>query len=180
LAHESTVDGDAEERGQRPQAQADSASAFDGRAPDRGGVGRHQVFAFDGEARDLRKQGHVRPDESRLYPQGQPDAEAGNQVGRGPLSQGHLAVTLALLGHIDQGRLLADEATLVVYGPFNIGGRFTSPSNADFEQWLKSRDPKSGIRDLEAVQALAENAGLRFVEKIAMPANNFCLVWKRG
>jgi cyclopropane fatty-acyl-phospholipid synthase-like methyltransferase len=77
-------------------------------------------------------------------------------------------------------RLLADEATLVVYGPFNIGGEYTSASNADFDQWLKARDPASGIRDLEAVQALAEGAGLRFVEDIAMPANNRCLVWKKG
>jgi hypothetical protein len=77
-------------------------------------------------------------------------------------------------------RLLADDATLVVYGPFNIGGRYTSASNADFDQWLKARDPASGIRDLEAVQALAERAGLRFVEDSAMPAHNRCLVWKKG
>jgi cyclopropane fatty-acyl-phospholipid synthase-like methyltransferase len=77
-------------------------------------------------------------------------------------------------------RLLADEATLVVYGPFNIGGEYTSPSNADFDKWLKAEDPRRGIRDLEAVQALAEQAGLRFVEDIAMPANNRCLVWNRG
>ena len=74
-------------------------------------------------------------------------------------------------------RLLADAATLVVYGPFNIGGAYTAPSNAQFDQWLKAQDPASGIRDLEAVQALATRAGLRFVERIAMPANNFCLVW---
>jgi len=83
----------------------------------------------------------------------------------------------ALFAHLP--RLLADEATLVVYGPFNIGGEYTSPSNVEFDQWLKARDPNSGIRDLEAVQALAEGAGLRFVEDIAMPANNRCLVWSR-
>jgi cyclopropane fatty-acyl-phospholipid synthase-like methyltransferase len=77
--------------------------------------------------------------------------------------------------HLPQ--LLADEATVVVYGPFNVGGSYTAPSNADFDQWLKSRDPRSGIRDLEAVQELARDAGLRFIEDIAMPANNRCLVW---
>jgi len=77
-------------------------------------------------------------------------------------------------------RLLEPDATLVVYGPFNIGGEYTAPSNADFDQWLKARDPDSGIRDLEAVQALAAAAGLVFVEDIAMPANNRCLVWRRG
>jgi hypothetical protein len=77
-------------------------------------------------------------------------------------------------------RLLDDQATLVVYGPFNIGGEYTAPSNAAFDQWLKAEDPRRGIRDLEAVQALATQAGLRFVDRIAMPANNFCLVWERS
>ena len=76
-------------------------------------------------------------------------------------------------------RLLADEATLVVYGPFNIGGEYTAPSNAEFDQWLKAQNPNSAIRDLEAVQELAAKAGLRFVEDIPMPANNRCLVWTK-
>ena len=76
-------------------------------------------------------------------------------------------------------RVLAAKATLVFYGPFNIGGGFTSPSNADFDLWLKAQDPNSGIRDLEAVQALAGRAGLAFVEDIPMPANNRCLVFEK-
>lgn len=77
-------------------------------------------------------------------------------------------------------RLLEPSATMAVYGPFNIGGEYTAPSNAEFDQWLKARDPKSGIRDLEAVQELAQDAGLHFVEDIPMPANNRCLVWRCG
>ena len=84
----------------------------------------------------------------------------------------------ALFAHLP--RLLAPEATLVVYGPFNVGGQYTAPSNADFDQRLKAEDPRRGIRDLKAVQALAAQAGLRFVEDIAMPANNRCLVWEQG
>ena len=84
----------------------------------------------------------------------------------------------ALFAHLP--RLLAGEATVVIYGPFNIAGQFTAPSNATFDQWLKEQNPSSGIRDLEAVQTLAEQARLRFVEDIAMPANNRCLVWTRG
>jgi hypothetical protein len=84
----------------------------------------------------------------------------------------------ALFAHLP--RLLANEATLVVYGPFNIGGEYTAPSNAEFDRWLKARDPQSGIRDLEAVQELARQVGLSFVEDIPMPANNRCLVWNRG
>lgn len=68
---------------------------------------------------------------------------------------------------------------LIVYGPFNYGGDFTSDSNRAFEQWLKDRDPASGIRDVEAVDALARGMGLGLVEDNAMPANNRCLVWRR-
>lgn len=74
---------------------------------------------------------------------------------------------------------LADDATLVVYGPFNYGGAFTSDSNRDFDGWLKARDPHSGIRDFEAVDALARAIGLRLSADVAMPANNRCLVWTR-
>ncbi len=76
--------------------------------------------------------------------------------------------------------VLATDATLVVYGPFNYGGQYTSDSNRDFDGWLKARDPQSAIRDFEAVDALASRIGLRLVEDIAMPANNRGLVWRRG
>lgn len=78
------------------------------------------------------------------------------------------------------GRVLASSGVLVVYGPFNEGGTYTSASNRDFDVWLKARDPGSGIRDVEAVQALAAHAGLRAVEDVPMPANNRCLVWRRA
>lgn len=80
------------------------------------------------------------------------------------------------------GQLLANSADgmLVVYGPFNYGGAFTSDSNRDFDAWLKARDPASGIRDAEAVDALAQAQGLALQEDVAMPANNRCLVWRRG
>ena len=80
------------------------------------------------------------------------------------------------------GSLLAgsDGGTLAVYGPFNYGGAFSSDSNREFDAWLKARDAASGIRDVEAVAALAQAQGLVLQEDIAMPANNRCLVWRRG
>ncbi|MEQ1514041.1 MAG: DUF938 domain-containing protein [Lysobacteraceae bacterium] len=75
---------------------------------------------------------------------------------------------------------LADDAVLAVYGPFNEGGDFTSESNREFDGWLKARDPRSGIRDFEAVDALAETIGLRLFADHAMPAHNRMLVWRRG
>ena len=76
-------------------------------------------------------------------------------------------------------RVLADSATLVIYGPFNVGGAYTSDSNRDFDGWLKARDPRSAIRDFESVDALALRIGLRLQDDIAMPSNNRCLVWRR-
>ncbi len=70
-------------------------------------------------------------------------------------------------------------ALVCVYGPFKYGGEFTTPSNAQFDLWLKSNDPRSGVRDIETVLGLAEDAGLRLLEDNAMPANNQLLVWQK-
>ncbi|PJJ99444.1 methylase [Lysobacteraceae bacterium NML91-0213] len=80
------------------------------------------------------------------------------------------------------GRVLASApgGVLVAYGPFNYDGRWTSDSNRDFDAWLKARDPRSGIRDLEHCNVLAMAEGLRLAADVAMPANNRCLVWRRG
>lgn len=75
--------------------------------------------------------------------------------------------------------LTTDDAVLVVYGPFNYGGYCTSDSNAQFDRWLRSEDPRRGLRDFEAVDALARRAGFEPREDRAMPANNRCIVWKR-
>ena len=77
-------------------------------------------------------------------------------------------------------KVLTSDAVLAVYGPFNYDGRFTSPSNAAFDEWLKQRSARSGIRDFAAVDELARSIGLALVEDRAMPANNRTLVWRRG
>jgi hypothetical protein len=64
-----------------------------------------------------------------------------------------------------------------VYGPFNYSGHYTSQSNANFDLWLKERNPHSAIRDFEWVDSLAAAAGYALREDIAMPANNRLLVW---
>jgi SAM-dependent methyltransferase len=75
-------------------------------------------------------------------------------------------------------RVLAADATVVIYGPFNIGGRFTSDSNAAFDAQLRADAGHRGIRDLEAVDELAAAAGLQRLADVAMPANNRCVVWR--
>lgn len=73
--------------------------------------------------------------------------------------------------------VLEDSAVVCIYGPFRYGDRYTSASNAAFDEFLRSRDPDSGIRDFEAVDALARSAGLELLADHAMPANNQTLVW---
>lgn len=75
--------------------------------------------------------------------------------------------------------VMSPGALLTIYGPFNRGGQFSSTSNADFDAQLRADDPLRGIRDIEAVRALATVAGLTLLEDRAMPANNCCITWQR-
>lgn len=77
------------------------------------------------------------------------------------------------------GKILNPGGKLVVYGPFNYRGQFTSDSNARFNEWLKMQAPHRAIRDFEAVCEAAAQQGLSFVDDIEMPANNRCLVFVR-
>ena len=65
----------------------------------------------------------------------------------------------------------------MLYGPYRFEGAFTTESNAEFDQWLKARDPASGVRDFEAVVAVAETAGLVLGGNQAMPSNNQLLTF---
>lgn len=75
---------------------------------------------------------------------------------------------------------MKSNAVLAIYGPFNYNGKFTSDSNARFEEWLKKKAPHQGIRNFEAINALAKKIGLTLIEDNEMPANNRLLVWKRN
>ncbi len=70
------------------------------------------------------------------------------------------------------GKLLPEQGALVIYGPFNYGGSYTSESNARFDQWLKSRDSRSGIKDFEEILSMADDNGMQLTADLAMPANN--------
>lgn len=96
------------------------------------------------------------------------------------------ANTLHIMGWVEVRRFFAmlpsvldEEALLVVYGPFNYGGVFTSASNAAFDADLRSRGAHMGIRDFEAVDELAAAAGFALRQDHALPANNRCVVWQR-
>ena len=78
------------------------------------------------------------------------------------------------------GKLLPAGGVFAVYGPFNYGGKYTAPSNETFDAWLRGRDSKSGLRDIEAIVELAERHGLVLKEDNAMPANNRLLIFRKA
>ncbi len=69
---------------------------------------------------------------------------------------------------------------VLLYGPFLENGVHTAPSNEAFDAWLQQRDPQSGVRDLDAVTAVALSHG--FVRDLVqrMPANNLCVGFRRA
>jgi cyclopropane fatty-acyl-phospholipid synthase-like methyltransferase len=74
--------------------------------------------------------------------------------------------------------VLNENGIIMIYGPFNYNGQYTSESNARFDVWLKQRNPDSCIKDFEWCNGLAENAGLSLLDDIKMPQNNRILVWQ--
>jgi hypothetical protein len=78
------------------------------------------------------------------------------------------------------GRYLRADGRLFLYGPFKRGGKHTALSNAVFDTSLRERDPEWGVRDVEALERLAADAGLALVETAEMPANNLILAFERS
>jgi len=77
------------------------------------------------------------------------------------------------------GRLLPEHGKFVLYGPFNYNNNYTSDSNANFDLWLKARDPQSGIRNFEDMDNLAKSASMEFRQDYEMPAINRILYWQK-
>ena len=77
-------------------------------------------------------------------------------------------------------RTLRSGGFLLVYGPFNQDQQYTSDGNRRLDQWLRQRDPASGIKDLERFSAEAARFGLRLQQVQHLPANNLLLVLVRS
>ena len=75
------------------------------------------------------------------------------------------------------GRLLPQGGVLYLYGPYKLGGEHTAPSNLAFDESLRLQNPEWGVRNLEDVVAAAQKEGLKFLEKVEMPANNLSVVF---
>jgi len=91
----------------------------------------------------------------------------------------HIAPWEACLGLLyGCEQLLPPGGSLVLYGPFMRGGRHTAPSNAAFDESLRRRDPRWGVRDLDDVVREAALRGLHLAEVVEMPANNLTAVFR--
>lgn len=91
----------------------------------------------------------------------------------------HISPWEATLGLMDgAARVLRPGGLLITYGPYKRDGAHTAPSNEAFEGWLKDRDERFGVRDIADVEAAANAQGLTLIEVVAMPANNFALVFR--
>ncbi len=77
------------------------------------------------------------------------------------------------------GQVLPKGGRLFTYGPYTFGGLHTAQSNVRFQELLESMDPDFGVRDADELAELALENGLSLVEKVAMPANNFTLVFEK-
>jgi hypothetical protein len=77
------------------------------------------------------------------------------------------------------GALLPRGGVFALYGPFHYNGKPTSPSNAEFDAWLRERDSRSGVRNFEDLRELGKRHGLALEEDNAMPANNRLLVFRK-
>ena len=75
--------------------------------------------------------------------------------------------------------VLRSGGRFCLYGPFNYGGRYTAPSNEQFDAWLRTRNPNMGVRDVDDLSALAERVGMALEQDFAMPADNRTLVWTK-
>lgn len=78
------------------------------------------------------------------------------------------------------GRFLREGGRLFVYGPFKRGGAHTAPSNERFDLTLRAENPDWGVRDVDELNALAQDAGLTPAEILPMPANNLVLAFGRA
>jgi SAM-dependent methyltransferase len=76
-------------------------------------------------------------------------------------------------------QLLEGGAPLITYGPYRLHGEHTAPSNAAFDQSLRSRNARWGLRDIDELSELGRKTGFALQERVGMPANNMTLVWKR-
>jgi hypothetical protein len=93
----------------------------------------------------------------------------------------HISPWEATLGlFAGAARPVREDGALFLYGPYKRDGRHTALSNESFDAWLKVRDPAFGVRDMDDVVRVADSNGFALREIVAMPADNFSLVFAKA
>lgn len=96
------------------------------------------------------------------------------------INMAHISPLAATEGLVaGAARLLAPGAPLILYGPWLEADVETAPSNLAFDADLKARCPEWGMRQVEWLDGLAGAAGFRRTRRMAMPANNLTLVYRK-
>ena len=92
----------------------------------------------------------------------------------------HISPWEATLGLIKgAAAILPPASPFYLYGPYIREGFATAPSNQAFDRSLRDRNPRWGLRDLEAVAAMAQSVGFSAPVITEMPANNLSVVFRR-
>lgn len=92
----------------------------------------------------------------------------------------HIAPWEAAVGLFEgAASLLSAGEHLVTYGPYRLHGNHTAASNARFDASLRAQDPRWGVRDVDALDALGRQHAFDRDKTVPMPANNFTLVWTK-
>ncbi|MCH2110619.1 MAG: class I SAM-dependent methyltransferase [Polyangiaceae bacterium] len=92
----------------------------------------------------------------------------------------HIAPWEAAVGLFKgSAQILESGAPLYTYGPYKMNGQHTAPSNAAFDDSLRERDARWGVRDVSDLEEEAAKHQLELLDSVAMPANNFFLEWRR-
>ena len=92
----------------------------------------------------------------------------------------HISPWASALGLLDgAARLLPAGGPLILYGPWLSKDIETAPSNLDFDENLRSRDPQWGLRTVEEFAAAALERGLMLERTREMPANNLMLLLRK-
>ena len=96
------------------------------------------------------------------------------------INMAHISPIAATEGLVSAaGRLLPPGGPLVLYGPWIEDAVPTAPSNLAFDADLKARDPAWGLRRREWLDDMAASNGLERTRRVAMPANNVMLVYRK-
>ncbi len=96
------------------------------------------------------------------------------------INMAHISPWDATLGLLARGAgLLPAAGVLVFYGPWLQKDVETAPGNLAFDADLRARDRRWGLRDVDALADAASTHGFDAIARIAMPANNLCVVLRR-